>query len=593
MKDRSPLLLGVIVALTLLAVYLNLGLVVKGFEHSTTVLRFLSWQGEDLTQRSLELKEGLDLQGGLQVLLQGDIRGGSGADNLQQAARIIRDRVDALGVTEPMIQTQGEDKIVVELPGVKDPDLAIRTIGETALLEFIYSGESFLSEGDEVATTHSVSQTLFANLPESQQKPYLGFVPSDDEEPSAGAVVTPTATLTTTPVLTPTAVVTATGAVTGTGAITDTAGAAGEAARDLGATAGLTATEGVTTSEAVTTTAGLTPTGVPTGEATTTGTADAATDATKGTEETIYPTVLTGADLRSASVGLDPVTSEIIVNFQLTSEGGRRLQEFTRNHHDDAETGKKEVMPIVLDGKVISSPSVRTEIGGGQGTITGRYTRPEAEAFIAQLNSGALPIELKVVGQTLIGPTLGRQSVNMAVTGGILGMVMVMIFMLLYYRLPGLLADIALILYALLTLSLFRLIPVTLTLAGIAGFVLSVGMAVDANILIFERMKEELRAGRRLGAAMDVGFSRAWPSIRDSNIATLITCTILFWFGNQFGASVVKGFAITLSLGVLCSMFTAIVVSRSLLKITHHYFIHEDVSRLPLDTPRLRSLFGF
>jgi preprotein translocase subunit SecD len=165
--------------------------------------------------------------------------------------------------------------------------------------------------------------------------------------------------------------------------------------------------------------------------------------------------------------------------------------------------------------------------------------------------------------------------------------------MLLYYRLPGILADVALAIYALLTLAVFRLLPVTLTLAGIAGFVLSIGMAVDANILIFERMKEELRAGRSMRAAMDIGFRRAWPSIRDSNLSTLITCAILFWFGNQFGASIVKGFAITLSLGVLTSLFTAITVTRTFLQATNRLLLPRASAVPPLESPRLRTLFGF
>jgi preprotein translocase subunit SecD len=167
-----------------------------------------------------------------------------------------------------------------------------------------------------------------------------------------------------------------------------------------------------------------------------------------------------------------------------------------------------------------------------------------------------------------------------------------MAFMLLYYRAPGLLANGALAIYALLTLTTFRLLPVTLTLAGIAGFVLSIGMAVDANILIFERMKEELRAGRTVRSAMDIGFRRAWPSIRDSNLSTLITCAILFWFGSQFGASIVKGFAVTLSLGVLTSLFTAITVTRTFLHAMNRFVIRGRVETSPIESPRMRRLFG-
>jgi preprotein translocase subunit SecD len=166
--------------------------------------------------------------------------------------------------------------------------------------------------------------------------------------------------------------------------------------------------------------------------------------------------------------------------------------------------------------------------------------------------------------------------------------------MLIYYRLPGAIADVALVLYALIVLTLFRLLPVTLTLAGFAGFVLSLGMAVDANILIFERMKEELRSGRRLSAAMEMGFQRAWPSIRDSNVSTLITCIILFWFGSQFGASIVKGFAVTLFIGVVTSLFTAIVVTRNFLWLSNRVVLGDAADRTaPLENRRLRFLFGF
>jgi preprotein translocase subunit SecD len=169
-----------------------------------------------------------------------------------------------------------------------------------------------------------------------------------------------------------------------------------------------------------------------------------------------------------------------------------------------------------------------------------------------------------------------------------------MLYMLLYYRLPGFLADVALLLYALIVLMIFRLLPVTLTLAGITGLVLSMGMAVDANILIFERMKEELRGGRRLSAAIDIGFQRAWPSIRDSNISTLITCVILFWFGSQFGASIVKGFAVTLFIGVVTSLFTAITVTRTFLILTNRIVVGEEAASEPaIRKANLRFLFGF
>jgi preprotein translocase subunit SecD len=184
-----------------------------------------------------------------------------------------------------------------------------------------------------------------------------------------------------------------------------------------------------------------------------------------------------------------------------------------------------------------------------------------------QMRYGALPIPLQVVDVRTIGASLGQDSVDSSLRAGIIGMAMVLLFMLVIYRLPGLLASLALIFYITLNLTVYKLIPVTLTLPGIAGFLLSIGMAVDANILIFERMKEELRSGRSLRLAVEVGFSRAWPAIRDGNFSTLISCAVLYWFGNNFGASIVKGFAITLALGVLLSMFTAVFVTRTFMRL--------------------------
>ncbi|MCE7938370.1 protein translocase subunit SecD [bacterium] len=519
MKDRTPLMLGLIVVLTLGAIFANWSFVQPGYEHPGAVRSLLTWQSDDPSMRSLNLREGLDLQGGLQVLLQADtskLKPGQayGPAELAAAKSIIQNRVDALGVTEPHVRTQGEDKIVVELPGVADPDMAVRTIGETALLEFIYAGNQSLLPDTTVTTTYPV---LFDELPPDKQKPFLG----DPNAPIEGA---PAA---------------------------------------AGATGAVTTTAAVTTTGSVTTTA--------------------AGGAPPAKLQTLYPTVLTGAYVSNASVGFDPLQG-VVVNFALSTEGGQRMQRYTSGHID-------EIMAIALDKKIISAPSVRSTISAN-GQITGQFTQAEAESLVAQITSGSLPVPLKVVGQSRISPTLGGEAVSAAVTGGLIGLLAVVIFMVLYYRMPGFLATLALALYALLSLTIFRMFPVTLTLAGIAGFVLSIGMAVDANILIFERMKEELRAGRRISSAMEIGFGRAWLSIRDSNFSTLITCGILFWFGNQFGASVVKGFAVTLAIGVLVSLFTAITVTRSLLKIANRLVLHEtDLSTL--EDRRLRMLFGF
>jgi preprotein translocase subunit SecD len=221
----------------------------------------------------------------------------------------------------------------------------------------------------------------------------------------------------------------------------------------------------------------------------------------------------------------------------------------------------------LCDKKILISPTIQNQISDGQGVITGKYTLDSANAVAVQLRYGSLPVPVTVAESRTVGPTLGAESVRKSVLAGAIGLGVVILFMLLYYRLPGFIADLALITYALLSLALFRLIPVVLTLPGIAGFILSIGMAVDANILIFERLKEELRSGKTLRQAIDLGWQRAWPSIRDSNSSTLITCLILFIFGNTFGASMVKGFSVTLALGVVVSLFTAIIVTRTYLHV--------------------------
>ena len=291
--------------------------------------------------------------------------------------------------------------------------------------------------------------------------------------------------------------------------------------------------------------------------------------ATTDTGETIYHTVITGAGLETASVTRSQAGAYEI-SFILKTDSTNIFAEYTT-----ANRGK--FLAIVLDKQVVSAPTINDPITDGQGVITGNFTQEEAQTLAVQLRSGALPIPIKVVESRTIGATLGEESIRKSVLAGLIGLSVVILFMAFNYQLPGLIADMALICYALFSLMLFKLIPVTLTLPGIAGFILSVGMAVDANVLIFERLKEELRAGRNIRQAIDLAWSRAWPSIRDSNTSTLITCVILFLFGNTFGASMVKGFSVTLALGVGISLFTAIIVTRTFLhtvldgmKLTDH-----------------------
>ncbi|MBI2021843.1 protein translocase subunit SecD [Candidatus Daviesbacteria bacterium] len=278
------------------------------------------------------------------------------------------------------------------------------------------------------------------------------------------------------------------------------------------------------------------------------------------TLEDTKPTGLTGADLRKAQVSFGSTSSSgPVVNLQFTPEGSKKFTEITKRNVNNQ-------LPIFLDNIAISAPVVRQEIVGD--AIIEGMSLDEAKRLAIQLNAGALPVPIKIIEQRSIGASLGQQSVNKSLQAGLIGLLTVVLYMAIYYGWLGLLADLALVIYSLLVLAIFKtglflIPPVTLTLAGIAGFILSIGMAVDANILIFERMKEEKRWGRSAAQALELGFKRAWSSIRDSNISSLITATILYFMGT----GLVRGFALTLAIGVLVSMFTAVVVTRTLLRM--------------------------
>lgn len=267
-------------------------------------------------------------------------------------------------------------------------------------------------------------------------------------------------------------------------------------------------------------------------------------------------TRLTGKYLKRSVLGFDQTTYQSVVNLELDSEGAKIFEELTRNN-----LGKR--LAIYLDGAPISAPVVRDVISGGKAVISGNFTLQEAKKLVERLNAGALPVPIKLISQESIGASLGERALRQALTAGLLAFLAVALFMILWYRLPGFLAVIALIIYTIVALAIFKIIPVTLTLAGIAGFILSVGMAVDANILIFARMREEFRSGRNFPDSINEGFRRAWPSIRDSNITTILSCIVLY----VFSTSMVKGFALTLGIGVIVSMFSAIIISRLLLKL--------------------------
>lgn len=266
------------------------------------------------------------------------------------------------------------------------------------------------------------------------------------------------------------------------------------------------------------------------------------------------PTTLTGRFLKKAVLDFDPTTAEPTVLLEFTNEGKEIFANLTKEN-----IGKR--LAIYLDGASISAPVVREEIKDGKAQITGKFTPKEAKILIRRLNSGALPVPIKLISQQTVGATLGQDVLRKGIIAGIFGLIIVAFFLILWYRLPGFVAVIALIIYTVLMLTIFRLIPVTLTAAGIAGFILSIGMAVDANVLIFERFKEEKKLGKSLQNSFREGFGRAWPSIRDSNISSLITASLLFWFGT----SMIKGFALVLAIGVLISILSAITITRTFL----------------------------
>ena len=266
-------------------------------------------------------------------------------------------------------------------------------------------------------------------------------------------------------------------------------------------------------------------------------------------------TNLTGKDLQQATVTFNQNTAQPEIQLSFTSDGVSKFADITKRN-----VGK--IVAIVLDNQVIQAPRVKEPILTGNSVISGGFTTEQAKLVSIQLNAGALPIPLTVLEQRTIGATLGESSLHKSLFAGILGFLIIVVFMSVLYGRLGVLASVALVLYTVFTFALFKLIPVTLTLAGIAGFILSIGMAVDANILIFERMKKEIRRGKPKNIAMELGFVRAWTSIRDSNMSTLITSTILYMFGN----GIVRGFALTLAVGVLVSMFSAIVVTRTFLR---------------------------
>ncbi len=415
--------------------------------------------GEPEFALNIQQSLGLDLVGGLRVLLKADLPAGQyTSDDLRQTANNVGRRIDALGVAEATIQVlENSGRILVELPGVTDPEQAVNTIQQTALLEFVdfngLAGRVQDYEGQRVLTTEQV--LIQAQRESSSDLNEEALVHPETRQP--------------------------------------------------------------------------------------------------------FNTVITGAGLQAAVAQLDPQTGRWLIQFDLNPEGGAVFGPFTA-----ASIGQP--MAIVLDGIVLSAPTIQAELPDG-GVITGNFTEEEAKTLALQLRSGALPIPLSLESTEQVGASLGQESIRLSIRAGIIGVITVLSFMLVYYRVQGLAADFALMVFIFLNLAVFKLVPITLTLPAITGFLIGIGTAVDGNILIFERIKEELRAGKNLDEALVAGFDRAWTSIRDSNLSTIIICFILFLFGQTPGASIVSGFAVTLGLGLVLNLFTAVTVTRTFLHI--------------------------
>jgi len=428
--------------------------------------------GASLVLYRLPLQLGLDLRGGAQLTIEvqptEEIKTITN-ESLIAVKTVIENRVNALGVSEPLVQTAGEDQVVVQLPGVTDPGQAERILGGTAQLEFQQQKPG--TEG-EFQAEYSIKRQIDAEIAALRQ---AGSTPDNLEQ------------------------------------IQTLLGDRQESNQAL--------------------------------------------------LKLFEPVGLTGKMLNDARPSPNQSGTGWEVALRFDEEGGKKFAELTQ-----AVAGTGRSLGVFLDDNLISAPVVGVEfantgITGGSAVITGNFDIGAATDLAVQLRGGSLPFPVKVVENRTVGATLGQESIRRSIIAGVAGLLLVLIFMAIYYRLPGIVADVSLTIYALLCLAAFSLVGVTLTLPGIAGFILSIGMAVDANVLIFERTREELRSGNTLYRSVESGFFRAFSSILDSNVTTLIACSALFFFGS----GLVKGFALTLAIGVLVSMFTALTCSRTLL----------------------------
>ncbi|MAO88940.1 MAG: protein translocase subunit SecD [Dehalococcoidia bacterium] len=576
---------------------------------------------ERVSENPLGLKLGLDLQGGSHLVYQTSLEDALGEriqpteEQMDSLRRIIDRRVNETGLGEPVIQLLGEDRLLVQLPGVSDPARAKTIIGETARLEFkhrqinvsvpvelkassimsIHIGEFPETVTDEAGEMLEITENPLADLPtsstemeqivatstadtlvtenndeaiESQSKPdssdnanfqEISFlvIELDDEAAETLDLVIERMIKST--------LAYASGLKSQyTVNRLQVSVSGGNEVRTVELPLQLVARVPDTNMFAMALITGIGQPIAPSIDK---------TNALFGSEVEFElveiigaideDVGLTGDDLSRAYAGTHQTTGMPIVNIEFNAQGAKRFGELTRDL-----LNTEDRLAIFLDEEELIAPGVNQVITGGSAYIEGRDFTPDRARDISQLlEAGRLPIPIELIQERDVDAILGADSLKKSVLAGLIGLLLVIIFMTLYYRIPGLIAGVALILYASFVLTVFKLIPVTLTLSGVAAAILSVGMAVDANILIFERMKDELRSGRTLLTSINVGFNRAWPAIRDGNVSTLITCVILFWFADTLGASIVQGFAATLAIGVLISMFSAITISRTLLRL--------------------------
>ena len=530
----------------------------------------------------LGLKLGLDLQGGSHLVYQSDLKNENGESippdktQMQALIKTIERRVNSSGLGEPIIQLLGDDRLLIQLPGITDPERAKNLIGETARLEFKHR---YTDASDPVDTV----------INEGVLTSYVGLYPTSTSEVDAKNNSTDKKDNEPDPVAPP------------LGVFVKFSENSYSVFKQLH--------ENIVQS--------LESPGYDRLQVEVSGNDDArrfellGTFITETSEESefvfmipsnYYKSVeeaknalgespkfellsillgqrdevigLTGEDLERAYPGQHQQTNKPIINIEFNEDGTRKFAELTTEI-----AGTNDRIAIFLDQDELISPVVNQPILGGAAFIDGpTFTIDRVNDLALMLESGRLPVPIKLLQERDVDAVLGADSLSKSYYAAGVGLLLVVVFMILYYRIPGLFASVALFFYCLLVIAVFKLLSVTLTLSGIAAAILSVGMAVDANILIFERLKEELRLGRTLSMAVNMGFSRAWPAIRDSNVSTLITCLILFWFADQLGATIVKGFAVTLSIGVIISMISALLITQTILKVASNSLLSKFLS---------------